>query len=194
MNKLVVVSLLLASACATTPNAGPETKALTAADFYPLTVGTQWQYEVVLLGQKTQFTVKMNREVDGYFEDSTGARFRVDGFGVRDEKRYLLRNPIEPGTKWNNVVAVGSTEHYEITGTGQPCEAPAGKWQGCVTVESRNREKEGTFLVLELTFAPGVGLIAVATTLENQGQRIPQSTMHLVSFAPAQPPSTTSTR
>ncbi len=186
--------LLSVCACATTPNTAPEAKAATAADFYPLTVGTQWQYEVVLLGQKTDFTVKMNREVDGYFEDSTGARFKVDSFGVRDEKRYLLRNPIEPGTKWNNVVAVGSTERYEITGTQQPCEAPAGKWQGCVTVESRNREKEGIYLVLELTFAPGVGLVQLATTLENQGQRIPQSTMRLVSFAPAQLPSTTSPR
>jgi len=194
MKTLLGLLMLGATSCATTAATPPATKLPTAGDFYPLGIGTTWQYEVVLLSQKSAFTVKMLREVDGYVEDSTGARFKVDAFGVRDEKRYLLRNPIEAGTKWNNVVAAGSTEHYEIIGSQQPCEAPAGRWEGCVIVESRNREKEGVFLLLEWTFAPGVGLVHLATTIENQGQRIPQSTMVLTSFAPSQPPATTSPR
>ena len=79
--------------CVTSMPAAPPPPQRTAADFFALWVGTQWEYEVELLGAKKTNAVtllKQNRE--GYFEDSTGALFLVDAFGVRDQKRYLLRN------------------------------------------------------------------------------------------------------
>lgn len=185
--------VLVLMACATAPDTKSATKVVNASDFYPLTIGTSWQYEVDLLTEKSALSVSMVREVDGFFEDSRGARLQSDRYGVRDEKRYLLRNPIEPGTKWSNVVSVSSVEHYEIIGTQQPCEAPAGKWEGCVIVESRNRLEEGKTLVNEMTFAPGVGIVHLATTLDNKGQRVPQASLRLVSFSWSQsrPPTTT---
>ena len=101
---------------------------------------------------------------------------------MRDQKRYLLRNPIAAGTKWTNVVSVSSVEAYEITAANQPCDAPAGKWEGCVVVESRNRVEEGTVLVNEMTFAPGVGIVRLSTVLESNGKQIPQSTLALSKF------------
>lgn len=173
-------------ACATTAtNTKPEKPQQTAADFYPLAIGNTWTYEVKLLGETRQIEVAtLRKNGEGFVEDSTGAQFMADNYGVRDQKRYLLRNPIAAGTKWTNVVSVSSVENYEITGAGQPCEAPAGKWEDCVVVESRNRVEEGTVLVNEMTFAPGVGIVTLSTVLESNGKRIPQSTLSLLKFAP----------
>jgi hypothetical protein len=177
--------LALASACATPAGASKAAakKEPTAGDFYPLALGTSWTYEVQLLGETRTIEVKMLKVTDeGFTEDSTGAQFLVDAYGVRDQKRYLLRNPIAPGTKWNNVVSVQSVESYEIIGTNQPCEAPAGAWEGCVIVQSRNRVQEGTTLVNEMTFAPGVGIVRLSTVIESNGKQIPQSALALKQF------------
>lgn len=184
---LMLAAFALSSACATTPDSRPATSkpASTAADFYPLAIGTTWSYEVKLLGETRKIDVSMLRKGDdGFVADSTGAQFMADSFGVRDQKRYLLRNPIAAGTKWTNVVSVSSVESYEIVAANQPCDAPAGKWEGCVVVESRNRVQEGTTLVNEMTFAPGVGIVRLSTVLESNGKQIPQSTLSLLEFTP----------
>ncbi len=188
MNRLLLLCVLAFVACTTTSKTTAPTKAeATAADFYPLVIGTTWSYEVKLLGETRMIDVTtLRKNSDGFVEDSTGAQFLVDGFGVRDQKRYLLRNPIAAGTRWTNVVSVSSVEGYEIIAANQPCDAPAGKWEGCVVVESRNRVEEGTTLVNEMTFAPGVGIVRLSTVLESNGKHIPQSTLALVKFAPPQ--------
>ncbi len=190
MKPIVCIALVL-SACATTPGAdAPAVKPLTATDFYPLTVGMKWTYGVEGLSEKHD--IAMLRQSGVFTEDSEGNRLQVDSYGVRDEKRYLLRNPIEPGTKWSNVISVSMIEHYVILGTNQPCQAPAGKWENCVVVESRARISAKETLVNEMTFAPGVGLVRVAITLDGGDRQVPQSVRHLLSFAQPQPPSTTS--
>ena len=113
MKRLLV--MLCVSACATT--SGSATKAAEktqdAAVFYPLGLGTEWNYEVKLLGETRQVDVKLiKKNDDGYVEDSMGAKLLADSYGVRDEKRYLLRNPITAGNKWTNVVSVSSVETY----------------------------------------------------------------------------------
>ena len=45
--------------------------------------------------------------------------------------------------------------------------------------------KEGTTLVNEVTFAPGVGIVKLATVLEAGERQIPQSTLSLLKFTPA---------
>ncbi len=180
---LVVAALL--SACpkpvVVAPTAEPQP---TAAEFFALIPGTAWSYEVELLGSKSAIEVKMLRKnPEGFFEDSNGAAFLVDAYGVRDQKRYLLRNPVEVGTSWTNVVSVSSIERYQVLSVGQPCLTRAGSWPTCVVVESRNRVDEGRDLDNEYTLAPGVGIVRLATMLENNGQRIPQSHLELVKFA-----------
>lgn len=180
--------LLCVSACATTSGSATKTtdKTPDASAFYPLGLGTAWSYEVKLLGETRQVDVKLlTRRDDGYVEDSMGAKLLADAYGVRDEKRYLLRNPLAAGNKWTNVVSVSSVESYEILAVNQPCDAPAGHWEGCVVVESRNRVKEGTTLINEVTFAPGVGIVKLSTVLEAGDRQIPQSTLSLLKFTPA---------
>ncbi len=174
----------LLAACATTSGAPkPTAAARAAAEFYPLEPGTEWTYEVALLGGKQEQQVKLlERDGEGFVRASTGEELLADDYGVRDRKRYLLRNPVVAGTKWTNVVSVSSIERYEILAVDQPCEAPAGTWEGCVVVESRNRVDESATLVNELTFAPGVGIVQISTVLEHHDQRVPQSTLRLLTF------------
>jgi hypothetical protein len=180
----VVVSAIWLGCASLGKTAGPASVKPTASSFYPFELGTRWSYEVNQLGHTSVIEVAMLKRTDeGFIEDSTGAQLSSDAYGVRDQKRYLLRNPVEVGNKWTNVVSVSSIESYEIVSVNQRCDAPAGKWEGCVVVEARNRVQEGTTLVNEMTFAPGVGIVRLATVLESNGRQIPQTGLSLLKFS-----------
>ena len=151
------------------------------ADYYPLAVGNRWTYLVNGRADK-QVEVKILKEDGGFFLDSQGGQLTADSFGIRDQKRYLLRSPLEPGKTWTNVVSVSSTEHYRILRASGPCEAPAGVFQGCVQVEARNRVDADTTLVNTFTFAPRVGLVRIQVEAERGGRRIPQTWLELTSY------------
>lgn len=152
------------------------------AAYYPLAVGNRWTYRVNGREDKT-VDVEVLKEEDGYFQDNQGGQLTVDGFGVRDRKRYLLRGPLEKGNEWTNVVSVSSTERYRILQAGVPCEAPAGSFRHCVRVEARNRVDANTTLVNALTFAEGVGLVRIEVSAEkSNGERVPQTWLELASY------------
>jgi len=155
-----------------------------AAAYYPLAVGNRWTYQRNFLGEQRVERVEILKEERGYFIDSQGGELTTDALGVRDHHRYLLREPIEVGNSWTNILSVSSVEHYRIVDVG-PCEAPAGKFEACVRVEGRNRIDEGTTLVNELTFAPGTGIVRLQLHAETQGGRIPLTQLVLVRFDPA---------
>ena len=182
-SRACLVVALGASACAKNVEAR-KAPAFTAAEFYPLAIGNSWTYESNFLGQKKELTVAITGQADGFFIDTAGGKLTADAYGVRDQLRYLLRDPVEANRTWTNVVSVSSIENYEIVAANQACDAPAGKWDNCVVVESRNRVEEGTTLVNEMTFAPGVGIVRLSTVLESNGKHIPQSTLALVKFKP----------
>ncbi|HEX8824700.1 MAG TPA: hypothetical protein VF794_32570 [Archangium sp.] len=152
------------------------------AAYYPLAVGNRWTYRVNGREDKT-VDVEVLKEEDGYFHDNQGGQLTVDGFGVRDRKRYLLRGPLSEGNAWTNVVSVSSTERYRILQAGVPCEAPAGAFAHCVRVEARNRVDANTTLVNTLTFAEGVGLVRIDVSAEKaDGERLPQTWLELASY------------
>ncbi len=185
MSRLLIPTLLLA-ACATTPSGvekRPEVAGTAARDFYPLAVGNSWTYKVTALGAPPEEReVKILKDEGGTFHDSTGAQLFTDAFGIRDQKRYLLRDPVEVGTEWSNVVSVSSVERYKIVSVNVGCESPAGKFEGCAVVESTNKIEEGKALVLELTFAPKVGLVRISTLFVGPQQKIPQVTLELTKY------------
>lgn len=151
--------------------------------FYPLAVGNKWTYSANFLGQQREQTVEIvSREEDGFFLDNTGTSMTVDSYGVRDTRRYLLRQPIRDGAQWTNVVSVSSVEKYRILDASTSCDVPAGKFQSCVRVEARNRVDEKTTLVNEMTFAPNVGLVRVQVFAEAGGKKIPQTHLQLTSY------------
>jgi hypothetical protein len=182
MKRAMLCSLLAFAACAHAPEA-KVTKVSPVAEYYPLKVGNTWSYRVELLGAPAEeHDITITKEEQGRFTDSTGNVLTIDNYGVRDEKRYLLRTPLEVGTRWNNVVSVSSYEQYAIIEAGQACDAPAGSYQNCVVVESRNKGDGEKVLINTLTFAPKVGLVRVATVLEVDGKRIPQAKLELTRF------------
>lgn len=178
---LCALTAALAGGCvkrAGETQAGP----LPVAAYYPLAVGNRWTYQVKLLNEVSEQTVRIEREEHGVFVDNQGGKLSVDGYGLTDRQRYLLREPIEPGKTWNNVVTVSSTERYQILQVGLSCEVPAGTFEGCVRVESRNRLNRRTTLVNELTFAPHVGIVRIRVIAETDGKQIPQTELALKSY------------
>ena len=169
------------SACATQARP-PLAPVASAQDYYPLAVGNRWTYDINFLGDRREHSVEIIALRDGYYIDNEGAQLTVDGLGVRDQKRYLLRDPILLGSAWTNVVSASSIEHYRIADLGAPCRVPAGTFQNCIRVESRNRKDEQRTLVNEMTFAPAVGIVRIELTLESSGKRVPQSLFELKQF------------
>jgi hypothetical protein len=174
-------AVVLWAACAHAPDE-QHAHAAPVASYYPLAVGNQWVYDVDMLGEHHEEVVEIAKQENGFYVDRQGNPLAVDAFGLRDPKRYLLREPLEAGREWTNVVSVSSVEHYRILEAGTSCEAPAGKFDGCVRVESRNRVDEKTTLVNDVTFAPQVGMVRIEVAAEVGSQRIPQTRLVLKSF------------
>jgi hypothetical protein len=173
---------LLGMGCAHSSKGGASSSSSSAADYYPLSVGNRWTYEAKMLGEKSERTVEINGVRDGFYVDSAGGALTVDVYGVRDPKRYLLRNPVEKGNSWTNVVSVSSTERYVIDNADFPCEALAGKFPRCVRVQGRNRVDDKTHLLNEFTFAQGVGLVRIEVFAERDKKKIRQTSLELTSF------------
>ena len=154
-----------------------------ARAYMPLAVGNEWRYEVTSLGRKQEATIRIEKVDGSFFVDNRGTKMKADAFGVRDERRYLLQEPVKAGTTWKNVISPSSVEHYEILQAGSPCEVPAGKFPDCVTVESKNRGAENVTLVNRMTFARGVGMVRVVVVMIQPGkQEVPQHQLQLVSY------------
>ncbi|MDY7228069.1 hypothetical protein [Hyalangium rubrum] len=178
----LVVAALVSTGCAKNVEVEEKPRGATqVSEYYPLSVGNTWKYVVNGRADK-MVEVKILKEEGGFFHDTQGGQLMADSFGIRDQKRYLLRGPLETGHSWTNVVSVSSTERYQILRVGAPCEAPAGVFKDCVQVEARNRVDVDTTLVNTFTFAPGVGLVRIQVEAEREGRRIPQTWLELTSF------------
>ncbi|RKH08913.1 hypothetical protein D7X74_30655 [Corallococcus sp. CA047B] len=177
----LLATTLVGSGCAKRVESDTRPATESIAEYYPLAVGNQWTYRLDKRDDKP-VTVEIVKEQDGYFLDNQGGQLTVDAYGLRDPKRYLLRGPLEAGRGWNNVVSVSSTERYQLVQVGFACQAPAGSFPNCVSVEGRNRVDAKTTLVNTMTFAAGVGLVRVDVATEQDGKRVPQTELELVSF------------
>jgi hypothetical protein len=157
-----------------------------ARDYYVLESGATWVYDAKLLGRSEVHTVVMGPERDGYWLDDSGGKIAYDGIGLRDERRYLLKEPLTTGARWKSVAAVGSEETYEIVSAHLPCTVPAGKFADCVRVRSRMPAADGHTLENQMTFARDVGLVHVKTVLLAAGgasaNATPQVELTLTAF------------
>jgi hypothetical protein len=185
---LAALLVLGPGACANRRSEASSTSAPEAATedlsaYYPLAVGNEWTYRINGRSDKTVL-VRITQQEEGYFLDNQGGRLTVDGFGVRDLKRYLLRGPLTPGNQWTNVVSVSSTERYRILQADVPCQTEAGAFAACVRVEASNRVDAETTLINAFTFARGVGLVRVDVSVarKSTGERVPQTTLELASY------------
>lgn len=156
-----------------------------AEAYYPLAVGNSWTYGMKYLGEERDLTIAITGKEDGYFTfNDPNTKLMVDAFGVRDDKRYLLRDPVTVGEDWSTIVSVQSMERYKIIEAGQSCTVPAGTFANCVRVEGRNKANKEVTLVNEMTFAKDVGVVRIRTAIEKaNGEKVPQSVMELKSYS-----------
>lgn len=157
-----------------------------AARYFPLAVGNRWSYRS---GTAVE-VVEIRSVQDGHYADNRGRLLWVSPDGLRDQSRVILRSPVEAGRTWTVVLGPDSTEHWRINSVGGPCASPAGKFPDCVEAESRVAPAEGVELVNRITFAAGVGMVRIATTLVRNGAEIPQTELLLTAYevAPLRPP------
>ncbi|MFH1807338.1 MAG: hypothetical protein ABIJ09_01235 [Pseudomonadota bacterium] len=174
--------LLLAVGCATTPkNEAPQRR---ATDYWPLAIGNSWTYRIQHGGavQEDSVTI-LQRDADGFFVDSQGARLKPHAAGVFDGDRFLLRDPLAVGTKWMAVPSANALERFEITDVDFTVTVPAGVFEHCVRVQAMNKLSEVENFVGEWTYAPGVGMIQFVSRREVKGKPpAPQTEMLLLRF------------
>ena len=161
------------AACAAARPPPVSTAAPRASALFPLAVGNRWTYRVQFLGASQVLSVAIVSENDGRFSDNRGDHYLVDPAGVRDDHRYLVRDPVEPGQSWRSVISLEATESYRVAGTAESADVPAGRFAGCVRVEGRSPSRPGAVQLAEQTYCPGVGLVRVVTYEERGGERGP---------------------
>lgn len=151
-----------------------------ASHYYPLGVGSRWSYSVT--DRSEPVAIELVALQEGFHVDQSGQKLASDEMGIHDGRRYLLQNPVRTGTKWHNVVSATATEHYRIVSAKAPCEVPAGSFDDCARVESRQRVDDHVTLVNTMTFARGVGLVRVQVEAETPTGKVPQSSLELADF------------
>lgn len=182
-------ALLLCAALAGCAHATPEAPARPAGRpdptaYFPLAIGNEWTWidrsPQVGAGVPKQRTVRIvSRDAEGYFvDDSRGALKAAHGC-IQDRVRRILCLPLEVDRSWSSIVSETSTERYQIAAIGLRVTVPAGTFDGCVLVRGRNRAGAEAEMILETTYAPGVGPVRIETFAQVEGRKIPQVTAEL---------------
>lgn len=189
MRRLAAIVSLALAGCATAPST-PQSAAAPVCDYFPLAVGNRWVYDGPSKpdGTRETIAVAITGKKNGFFEQTGGQLITCDSEGLRDAKRLLLQGPLAVGHAWKSVVSVGSVEQYEITDVGGTVNVPAGSFKDTVTTRAQQRIDEKRTLINETTYAPGVGMIRIATILKEGEKVIPQIEIELRKFTPAAEP------
>jgi hypothetical protein len=173
----LVVAALLTSAlgCATTGESVvkhvPRT-GLVAADYYPLTEGWKWAYDLEKDGQKILAvyavtertpegaTILAGTERIDYAITPEGIA-QADAGGVGD---YILKNPLTKGATWP--VAGGTAQ---VVSTTEEVTVDAGHFYDCAIVEVTRTDPPR---LVRTTFAPDVGPLALEVQVEEGGKYV----------------------
>lgn len=191
---LLAASLL---ACAHAPGPpGPAARVLApAADptaYFPLAVGNEWTWVDHSprsgAGEPGHRTVRIvSRDADGFYVDTERGALRWSRGCIQDRSRSLLCAPFEAGRSWTSVVSETSTERYQIAATGLTTTVLAGTFEGCLLVRARNRAGAGVEILLETTYAPGVGPVRIETFALIGDRKVPQVRADLASYRMERP-------
>jgi hypothetical protein len=188
-----LVLALLAAGCATAP-AATSSNSMHARDYFPLSVGSHWKYQLTPSTPDTPTAeVKIvDKDAQGFFIDDKGGRLapRTDGVFDGVKNRFWIEEPLEAGHEW---IAVpkddpSKVEHLKIVDTATSVHEPAGQFDGCLVVEATEPDKnphtgEPVVIRSTWTFAPKVGLVKLVEKIEPQkSPPFTAVTMDLVSF------------
>jgi hypothetical protein len=158
-------ALVQVAACASTGGASDvihPRPGITAAEYYPLTDGWKWAYDVEQDGTSilaTYAVVEVKEKLSVVQAGDERLTYLVAPDGVAQFEGsaigdYMIKDPIKPGAEWS--VAGGRAriasvdEEANIEG--------AGRYGGCVVVEVTRAEPAR---ITRTMFAPGVGPVAI---------------------------------
>ncbi len=187
-SKAILLCLGLAAGCAHAPDRTRERSQLSPADYFPLAVGNSWVYvdhspQLQPGAPRREHAVRIvSRDAEGYYHDNAGGQLRTDPDCLHDRLRRLLCRPFESGKTWSSVVSVTSTERYEIVSSDARVETPAGIFNHCIKVRAHNRAGPDADQILEATYAPGVGMVRIETSVVMNDVVAPQVQMVLESY------------
>jgi hypothetical protein len=189
-----LLALLLLAACAHAATdraadagsgAAPPPEPPTA--WFPLAVGNSWTWNdrspSGAPDAAPRRTVRIvSRDADGFFVDDARGALKAAHGCIQDRVRRLLCTPATLDRAWSSVLSETSTEHYRIVAVGVTTRVAAGTFDGCIVVRARNRAGADAEVVLETTYAPGVGPVRIETFAEVGGKRIPQVRAELAAY------------
>jgi hypothetical protein len=155
----IVLALLSGLACATSGASRRPPPPERASDYFPLTPGWKWAYEIEKGGQKILATYAVEQQIGDSVivqngDERNGYTITPEGIAKRDSLSlgdFILKSPIIAQASWPvregkaTVVSVGG----EIT-------VPAGTYANCAVIEETRSNPDR---VLRTTYAPGVGPI-----------------------------------
>jgi hypothetical protein len=184
------LAAVLLAACAHAPGQAPADAAPAAPDptaWFPLAVGNEWTWIDASPraggGVPKERTVRIvSRDAEGFYVDDANGALKSAHGCIQDRVRRILCAPFEPERTWISIVSETSTERYRIAGTGLVVKVPAGEFRDCVLVRASNRAGDDAEIVLETTYAPGVGPVRIETFAQADGRRIPQVKAELRSY------------
>lgn len=183
MRYLLSMMLLLSACAGAKPQSAPAQVGPRANAYYALEPGATWVYKATFLGAIQTRTVVMGPQQDGFFVDDAGGKLMYDGEGLRDERRYLLREPLAVGKSWKSVATAGVDERYEIIKAAVPCKTAQLEFSDCVEVRGTIAAERGATLENIMVFARDIGLVRMATTLvQKDKSRVEQVAMELQEF------------
>jgi hypothetical protein len=184
-------ALLLCAALAACAHAPPEVSGRSPAApdptaYFPLAVGNEWTWidrsPAAGGAAPRQRTVRIvSRDAEGYYVDDARGALRVAHGCIQDRVRRILCAPFDLERSWLSIVSETSTERYQIAATGLTAAVPAGTFDDCILVRARNRAGEDAEVILETTYAPGIGPIRIETFALVAGRRVPQVKAELAS-------------
>jgi hypothetical protein len=184
-------ALLLCAALAACAHAPAEPSARPPAPpdptaYFPLAIGNEWTWidrsPVAGAAAPKQRTVRIvSRDAEGYYVDDARGALRVAHGCIQDRVRRILCAPFDLERSWLSIVSETSTERYQIAATGLTAAVPAGTFDDCILVRARNRAGEDAEVILETTYAPGIGPIRIETFALVAGRRVPQVKAELAS-------------
>ncbi len=171
-----VLSLFLIFGCAGSPKKKISVKrdySKAAARYMPMQKGNRWTYLLNYMGNSGTLDVEILDEKDGFFIDNHGAALKIDGRGVRDHSRYILKFPLLSGARWSAVLSPGVIEERNLAGVDETVRTPAGTFEGALVVESRVKVGKGRMLLSRHYFVADVGIVRIETYLEEKGADAP---------------------
>jgi len=155
--------------------------------YFPLAIGNEWTWidrsPQSGAGAPKRRTVRIvSRDAEGFYVDGDKGALRSAHGCIQDRIRRILCAPFETDRAWTSIVSETSTERYQIAATGLTTTVPAGTFDACVLVRARNRAGADAEILLETTYAPGVGPVRIETFALIGDRRVPQVKAELASY------------